>query len=204
MKIIDLEQGSPEWLSWRENHITSTDASVIMDLNPWCDKKTLQGRKLGFIDPIKENAAMRRGSELEPEARAIFIEKTGIVVEPAVGESEDHPYMGTSLDGISEDGNVIVEIKSPVRLNKHLAHLEQGVIIEPHYRCQIMHHLAVSGAECCFYVSYHPEDPDKVIIKEVMPDKEFIERMIEAERYFYEKNILLMEPIDERLFDEKR
>ena len=123
---------------------------------------------------------------------------------PLVIESEEISFMGASLDGYNSENNLLLEIKCPHKLNSHLNLLEDGQQISFVYYSQIQHQLFCSKGNMCLYVSYHPEDPDKVIIKEVMPDKEFIERMIEAERYFYEKNILLMEPIDERLFDEKR
>jgi len=196
MKLVELEQGSPEWLLWRKNHVTSTDAATIMGENPFCNLHTLWLRKHDQVATDPVNAAMLRGSELEPFALKEFIKQTGIEAKPAVGEHDNYSWMGTSLDGINEDGTVIVEIKSPMKLNKHLSLLDDNVVIDVHYQWQIFHHLEVSGADVCFFVSYHPDDPDKIIIKEVMPDKRKMEQMVLAEQYFWEKNILLMEPVE--------
>lgn len=203
MKIVNLEQGSQEWLAWRMNHITSTDSSVIMGCNPWIDLKTLWQRKLGFLDKEPENAAMRRGSNLEPLAREAFIDSTNIIVTPQVGEHDTIDFIGTSLDGISEDGAVIVEIKCPVKLTNHLAQGEPDAEPPAHYFCQMQHHLMVSGASICYYVSYHPEDPDLIIIKEILPDAKYIEDLIKAETCFWKKNIIDMKN-PSWTFDEKQ
>ena len=48
--MIELEQGSPEWLSWRRTVITATDASVIMGNNPWETPYSCWQRKLGLLE----------------------------------------------------------------------------------------------------------------------------------------------------------
>ena len=156
------DQGSDLWHLFRSKHITSTDAATIMGENPFCNLHTLWLRKHGQAKPDPVNASMLRGSELEPFALDEFIKQTGIQAKPAVGEHDEYSWMGTSLDAINEDGTVIVEIKSPMKLTKHLSLLEENVVIPVIYQWQICHHLAVSGADVCFFVSYHPDDPDKM------------------------------------------
>jgi len=36
MKVVDLEQGTPQWLAWRRAGIGASEAPVIMGLSPWC------------------------------------------------------------------------------------------------------------------------------------------------------------------------
>ena len=57
--------------------------------------------------------AMRRGQRLEPEARALYIRTTRVRVEPVCLEHGAHPWMRGSLDGISADGSVVLEVKCP-------------------------------------------------------------------------------------------
>jgi len=196
MKIIDLEPNTPEWLTWRKNKICASDSGIILDYSPFTTRKELQALKLGFVDPKPPSKLMQRGHDLEPIAREIFEERMGLRFPPLIIESEKTPFMGASLDGMNLDNNLLLEIKCPGKINSHLNLLEEGQEISYAYFTQIQHQLYCAEAEMCFYVSYHPDDPDKIIVKEVFPDVEFTERMIEAERYFWEKNILLMEPVD--------
>lgn len=167
MKIIDVEQGSPEWLAWRRTVITATDASVIMGNNPWDTPYTLWQRKLGYLEEKKSNEAMERGKRLEPEARAQFVERYGIDMIPAVVESSEFDFLGASLDGISELGGVILEIKCGGFKLHGMA--SQGEIPQ-YYIDQMQHQLLVTGAEKCYYDSYDGTDG---ICIEVLPDPEY-------------------------------
>lgn len=182
MKIINLEQGSPEWLHFRRSHITSTDASVLTGHNPFSDPKTLWGQKLQLIPEKKKNQHMQRGNDLEPIARNLFQEKMKFEVEPLVIQSNDRPWQMTSLDGIDASRKRIIEIKCP-KIQSHLACCSIQDI-PMYYLVQMQHHLACSGAEICYYVSYHPDDPN-LIIHEIHPKQNFIERMNAIEHEFY-------------------
>lgn len=149
MKIIDLVQGSNEWLEWRKGIITATDAASIMGENPWCSAYKCWQRKLGLIPEEKENHFMRRGKEDEPIAREMFMQETGIEVFPACIQSEYNDVMGASLDGLSIDHKCIVEIKS-----QSFDKIINGV--PKHHYHQIQHQLLCTDGivEKCFYVSY--------------------------------------------------
>lgn len=179
MKIIELEQGSQEWLNWRKSVITATDASCIMGNNPWTTAYKCWQRKLGLIEEQKSNEAMERGKRLEPEARAQFTERYGIEMQPMVVESTEFEFLGASLDGISQLGNHLLEIKcGGVKLHEMAA---QGVI-PPYYMDQMQHQLLVTRAEKCFYYSYNGRDG---ICIEVLPDPEFINRFMPKAREFW-------------------
>src|ERR1700743_3251665 len=111
MKVIELEQGSQEWLSWRKTVITATDCSSIMGNNPWTTAYKCWQRKVGLIEENKSNEAMERGKRLEPEARSQFTQQYGIDMTPVVVESTEYDFLGASLDGISIMGNYLLEIK---------------------------------------------------------------------------------------------
>ena len=75
--IIDLEQGTPAWLEWRSQGIGASDAPTIMGENPWKRAADLLDEKCGKLKS-NSNAAMVRGSALEPEARRRFEAKVGL------------------------------------------------------------------------------------------------------------------------------
>ncbi len=187
MKKIELEQGSPEWLSWRKTVITATDASIIMGSNPWDTPFKCWQKKLGLIEEKKSNEAMERGKRLEPEARAKFIELHGIDVNPAVVESTEFDFLGASLDGITELGGTLVEIKcGGAKLHDMAARGE----IPAYYQDQMQHQLLVTGADRCFYYSYNGTDGISI---EVFPDPEYRAKFMPKAREFW-KCVALNEP----------
>ena len=186
-KFVELEQGSPEWLSWRRTVITATDASIIMGNNPWDTPYTCWQRKLGLVEEKKSNEAMERGKKLEPEARAQFNERYNILMEPCVVESTEYDFLGASLDGMCLIGNSLLEIKcGGSKLHSMAANQE----IPQYYLDQMQHQLLVTGAERCFYYSY---DGKNGIPIEVLPDPAFRENFIPKAREFW-KCVALNEP----------
>jgi len=187
MKIINLEQGSPEWLSWRKTVITATDCPAILGSSPWSTAYKCWQRKLGLVEEQKSNEAMERGKRLEPEARTQFIERYGIEMQPAVVESTEFEFLGASLDGIDTLGNHILEIKcGGVKLHDMAI---KGEIPE-YYMHQIQHQLLVTRAEKCFYYSYNGTDG---ICIEVLPDPDFVHKFIPKARAFW-KGVAFFEP----------
>src|ERR1700733_12549226 len=75
--IVALQQGTPEWLEWRHNGLGSSDASTIVGENRFKTAAQLLEEKRGPARDFGQNAAMARGTELEPEARRRYIAKTG-------------------------------------------------------------------------------------------------------------------------------
>lgn len=187
MKIIELEQGSPEWLAWRKTVITATDASIIRGNNPWDTPYKCWQRKLGLIEEKKSNEAMERGKRLEPEARAQFIQKFGIDMIPVVAESSEYEFLGASLDGLSTDKSSILEIKCG---GSKLHYMAARGEIPQYYQDQMQHQLLVTGASKCFYYSYDGSDG---ICIEVLPDAEFKSTFLPQAREFW-RCVALNEP----------
>ena len=87
--------------------------------------------------------------------------------------------MRGSLDGISDDGRVVLEVKCPGAAD-HAVACRGGVPAK--YVPQLQHLLAVAGAEVCHYWSYR--DGEGALV-EVAPDRAYVERLIEREREFW-------------------
>lgn len=188
MRKSDLHQGTEAWLAWRKNIITATDAAVILGKSPYCTEFELHQRKLGLIPEQKINVAMLRGQADEPIARAMFIEQFGIEVEPACIESEIHPYLGASLDGISKCGKYIVEIKSNSKARHENVRLD--IIPEDHI-IQMQHQMLCGDGEIekGFYVSYNDGE---ILVRQVLPDLAWQQMYIPKAQAFFE-NLLFHE-----------
>jgi putative phage-type endonuclease len=178
MKVINLEQGSPEWLAWRRTVITSTDCSCILGNNPWTTAYKCWQRKLGLIEEQASNDAMERGKRLEPAARAQFIERYDLIMEPQVVESSEFDFLGASLDGICISGRFILEIKcGGYKLHEMASRGE----IPQYFQDQMQHQLLVTGAEKCYYYSFNGVDG---ICIEVLPDPDFKGKLLPKAREF--------------------
>jgi putative phage-type endonuclease len=187
MKKIEVEQGSPSWLSWRKTVITATDCPAILGSSPWSTTYQCWQRKLGLLEEQKVNDAMERGKRLEPEARSLFTEQTGITMAPVVVESDEFDFLGASLDGLSDCGKYVLEIKcGGSRLHNMAAQRE----IPDYYQDQIQHQLLVTGAEKCFYYSYNGSDGICIV---VLPDPDFKNKFMPKAREFW-KCVAFSEP----------
>lgn len=146
-----LIQGSPEWLEMRRGKIGASDAPIIKGLSPWRTAYQLWEEKLGLREPQQTNAAMQRGNELEPIALKAYNDCTGHCASPQVVFHPDYTYMMASLDGLSLDGSIAVEIKCPGQKDHDTASM--GKVPEKYYP-QLQHQLATIGHDMIHYFSY--------------------------------------------------
>ncbi len=180
MKIIDLVQGSEAWLSWRKTVITATDCPAILGSSPWTTAYKCWQRKLDLVPAQESNEAMERGTRLEPLIRERFISRHGLNMKPVVVESSEYNFLAASLDGLSDCGKYILEIKTGGQKLYKMAH--EGTI-PAYYMDQIQHQLLVTGVEKCFYM-VGSEDESKDIVIEVSPLSEFAKTYIPVARAF--------------------
>lgn len=189
MKLINLKQGTKSWLEWRRKMITASDSSIILEMSPFKKPDQLLNEKLKGFETVA-NCYMRRGLELEPIALRQFEKETGLTLFPCVGIHDEIEWMGASFDGMTIEGDAIVEIKCPGKKD-HFAAING--IIPQKYKAQLQHQMYVSGVQLMFYYSF---DGAKGVIIEVKPDDDFIEIMIDKEREFWERlNVEAVEKI---------
>lgn len=154
MKIIDLEQRSPEWLEWRNSHITASDIPIILGLNPWCKRETLWLRKKGFLPPQQVNEHMQRGIDKEDTVREMFEFVMGETYKPLVIESSILPWAGASLDGWCEESKAVLEIKCPSLATYSKFSYDT---IPPMYMWQILWQMMCTEASVAHYCVYCDE-----------------------------------------------
>lgn len=178
MKIIDIEQGSPEWVALRNKKIGASDAPIIMEISPWKTPYQLWQEKLG-LNTNMDNEAMKRGRDLEPIARQKFIDLIRCEVFPSVAFHDTIEFMMASFDGISKDYQVAVEIKCPGREDHEKA--MDGIIPEK-YIPQLQHQMEILNLQSMFYFSYS-EKSCKIL--EIDRDNILFEKIYEKERHFW-------------------
>ena len=143
MKIVQLTQGTPEWLDYRLKMRNASETAAVLGASPWMTPYQLWLVKTGRAT-TKATVAMQHGTNLEPAARAAYEAQTGAVMQPLV--VQDGPY-SASLDGIDLDGQLILEIKCPYKAQASALWTDAMVGVVPeHYNLQVQHQLMVSGA----------------------------------------------------------
>ena len=179
---IDVVQGSPEWFEARSGVITASEARRIITPTgaPSHQINALRNQLMAELctgQPVAFTKSdwMRRGTELEPEARiaAQLLLDREIFPCGFVYESESR-LVGCSPDGrYGEPGDYSaggVEIKCPSPI-VHIDYL-LGDELPEEYRPQVQFSMMVTGAPSWDFISYHPGLPTLHV--QVARDDEFI------------------------------
>jgi len=112
MKIIDLEQGSQEWLDWRMNGIGASEMGAIMGVCPYNSITDIYLKKIGEKKDVY-NQAMKHGNEQEPLARAWMENNFEVDLHRLCAEDEQNEHLKVSYDAINIEEGFMAEIKCP-------------------------------------------------------------------------------------------
>lgn len=171
-KEIKLEQGTTEWRKWRNGGFGASDIPALMGENPWKSISKLLEEKNGYGGDFT-NAAMRRGTILEPEAREKYCEVIGFEVNPICIQHNDYFWARASLDGISNDRQYVVEIKCGESAYRKATCGE----VPEYYHGQLQYILFITGLELIDYWCYLPGKEGVLI--EVKRNDNYITDVIE-------------------------
>ncbi len=199
-EIVDLQQGTPEWLDFRKKHIGASDAPIIMNESPWKTKNKLWKEKLGLENGSFSNRAMERGIRLEPKARQRYMEMVEVEVFPAVVRSLENDFMMASYDGLSKDCKKIAEIKCPGKKDHELA---KNGIVPQKYRYQLVQQMYLVKVDSIDYFSYN--DDDDVALVPVRYEEIMGTSLLNEEKKFWNMVQNLEEPdLEDRDFIEMK
>lgn len=176
MKIINVTQGSPEWIDARIGRVTASRIKDILSqgkggkesssradyrMQLACEVLTGQPQEDTFFS--KE---MAHGVDQEPFARAaygvfegVIVDQVGMVIHPKDDRCAASPDGVVNWDGeASPEG--LVEIKCP-KTKTHVGYIQAGGV-PTDYQPQMLWQLACTGAEWCDFVSYDPRLPENL------------------------------------------
>jgi putative phage-type endonuclease len=191
-RVERLVQGTPEWLRWRLEGLGASDAPVVMGDSEWRTPRMLWTIKTGKAAEESDSPAAERGRALESLARQVYEDRLGIQMEPLCVTHDRREWMRASLDGISFDSAVILEIKCPLSSRDHA--LAREGKIPPHYFAQLQHQLEVTGADEAHYWSF--DGSDGVMVR-VQPQRDYIARLVDCEERFWRRVVENRWPEDE-------
>ncbi|CAB4132047.1 YqaJ viral recombinase [uncultured Caudovirales phage] len=161
MKVLNLIQGSKEWLEHRAAAFNASDAPAMLGISKYKSRNDLIKERATGIVPEVNDATQRLfndGHRFEALARPLAEEIIGEELSPITGTAEEY---SASFDGITFDGSVIFEHKT---MNANLRDaLTNGLAPSEQYRAQMEHQLMVSGANKCLFMATAWDKDDKLV-----------------------------------------
>ena len=182
--VLDLEQGSAEWLRWRHDGIGASDAAAMLGENPWRSAAVLFAEK---VAPPRVIAARprrapaidlfgavpsRRDTSLEAQARRLYIASHGSTVMPCCLVADARPWQRASLDGIDLAAGRALEIKCGSATYAQTARTGR---VPGHYVAQLQQTLAVTGYASIDFWVWLPGRPPLLITE--WRDEVYLERL---------------------------
>ena len=197
MKILNIEQGTPEWLAARAGMVTASRIVDVMAKPETAARTNYMAQIVAELLTNKPqggtftNAAMEFGTEQEPFARGayevtrgVLVDQVGFVYHPTIDRA------GASPDGLVGEG--LVEIKCP-QMATHLQYqIEQKIPLK--YQKQMLWQLACTERNWCDFISFRPELPEKLqllVIRFNRDDKEIKKIETEVMKFLNEADQLL-------------
>ena len=167
MNVIDHPQGSLEWFAARVGKVTASRISAVLAKGRGGEASATRASYMGELIAetltghpcaiFQGNADTERGIEQEPQARATYEVRKGVMVDP-VGLVV-HPRIersAASPDGlVGDDG--LLEIKCP-RPHVHIDYLLANEVPSK-YVPQMAWQAACTGRKWVDFVSYCPQMP---------------------------------------------
>jgi len=154
MRLVECDQGSPEWLQARRGVITGTRIEQAFKNSEALKNKLISERMVSFIEDGGTSKDMERGNALEPIACREYEKETGYNVEH-VGLVL-HPHrndVGLSPDGIIAGGKKAVEFKSP-KSETHIEYMRSGKAPKKYIFQLLGYFLNLHDLESIDFVSY--------------------------------------------------
>lgn len=183
-----------EWLKHRKRGIGGSDAGALLGFNRYKSPFDVYVDKTTeYSADLSDNEKVYWGSVLEPIVAAEFAKRTSKKVEHvnAILRHSEHEYIIANIDRRVVGENSILECKTTGVFNEAAWKNEE---IPESYICQCQHYMAVTGAEMCYIACLI--GGQKLIIKTILRDDEFIEYLLNAEVKFWKEAILAGSPPD--------
>lgn len=193
MRILELTQGSTEWLQARAGKVTASRIADVMAKIKTGESASRRDYKAQIVAEIltgtpQENgfksAEMQWGNDQEPFARAAYeiatgamVDQVGLVLHPTIERGAASPDGLVFFDGL-------VEIKCP-KTATHLQYLVDGKV-PTHYQPQMLWQMACTGRDWCDFVSFDPRLPEhlQLFVRRFSRDQKRIDEIESEVRAF--------------------
>lgn len=180
MKIVNLEQGSPEWHEWRSTGIGASDIGTIMGVNPYKTPLHLFNEMSGYKRIDFTNDAMKYGNKQEPLAKMWLENHLKMELKNLCAEDEENFFMRCSFDAINIQENMLIEIKSPYSTSSLNILLSDNLPLQ--YVYQVQWQLAICGFDKGYLAVWNKE---QCMLHHINSDKELQNQLKEKAKEFW-------------------
>lgn len=204
MILVDVEQGSEEWLQLRLGLVSASRFKDIMASPRSKNELFSATSKLYMLELIAEiltgeqkevsGKALEWGSNNEKNAQIEYAFEQGVTVDEVGICLTDDKQIGASPDGFVGDFGGI-EIKCPYNSANHIATVVSGEMPKEHM-AQVQGNMLVNGRQWWDFVSYDPriDGKGRIFITRIKRDEEYIEKLqIKLTAFLIEMNRILKE-----------
>ncbi len=197
MTVEQIQEDREAWHNMRQTGLGGTDASVVAGCNKYRSlfylwlEKTGQLTKEDATEDIRQRGFERMywGRKIEDLIAERFTEETGKKVRRCgMLRSDKYPFMIADVDRLVVGENAILECKTTASWMEE--EWEDDRLPDAYY-IQVQHYMAVGGYDKCYLACLI--GGNQFIIKEVPRNDEDIEKLVEAEKAFWERNVLAKE-----------
>ena len=187
---VEEMQDRKAWLEMRKQGLGGSDAAVVVGLSKWKSQWDLWLEKTGQVEiEDVDNEYLEAGRRLEDTIAQWFCDKTNKKVRRCgMLRSKEYPWALADVDRLVVGENAFLECKTAAswKLDEW-----EGDNLPDAYWCQLCHYMFVGGYEKAYIAVL--VGGNKFIWKEVCRNEEDIEALIEAEKYFWEHNVVAKE-----------
>lgn len=156
-----------EWLDARCNYITASDVGTLLGINKYKTLPVLVREKKEKVNLTESTVAMDFGNVMEKTILRCFEHKSGITVQMFdnnIAVNSDYPRLSCSLDGLSEDGECVIDAKMTSGGAAHQwGKKEYPCGVPPQYYAQMQAQMLVTGTKIGYLaVLKKPDDVTEV------------------------------------------
>lgn len=171
--ILELSQGSKEWMEFRATHYGASEAAAMLGISPYMSRTDLL--KLKAIGQDQEHSdftkkLFQNGHDTEAAARSLLEQDMGEDFYPVTCSKDK---LSASVDGLTLDGSVAFEHKL---LNNGLYEAVLSHQVPDHYMAQCQQILLVTGAERVIFMCSDGTRECRASV-EVLPDQSWFDRI---------------------------
>lgn len=186
--IPTKEMSRHEWLQARTKGIGGSDAGVILGLNKYKTPFELWLEKTGQVDPQEgDSEAIYWGNQMENVVAKEFEKRTDKKVRRSnfMYSHPDYPFIRANVDRLVVGESAVLECKTA---SAYLAKEWAGDEVPASYLVQVQHYLGVTGKEKGYIAVLI--GGNRFVWKEIERDDELISMIFQAEKDFWENNVL--------------
>ncbi|KAK3886035.1 hypothetical protein Pcinc_009811 [Petrolisthes cinctipes] len=186
-----LQAKSPLWHAVRFSRVTASKAYDAAhssgNINSSLVMSVIGAARLKDTDAMKRGRKLKHSVLNEVRSQLGKINPTGIFLTPR------YPVMGASPDGITEDGQSIVEVKCPTTKKNFRKYVKNDGCVAAKHLAQVQMLMHIANRKQAYFCVAHPdfELTTNVKIVKVMYDPVYSEDLMLKCQNFWEKTVFL-------------